>query len=81
VRAEAREQLIVHAVRIERQLLRVRQRRFLRFAERTILEVFERGQVLLAGSEPRSLRGVRAVSIFAVVDPRDESRHELLRPW
>ena len=40
--AQPREEGIVHRVRVEGELLRVRQRRLLRVAERTVLEVEQR---------------------------------------
>jgi hypothetical protein len=68
VGAKPREQGVVDAVGVERQLLRIRERRLLRVGERAALEVEERLEVLLRRAMPRSLRGVRAVSILAVVE-------------
>ncbi len=80
MRAEPREQRVVDGVRIERELLRVGERGFLRVAERAVLEIDERVELLVRRAVPRSLRGVRAVSILANVETRHERRHELLRP-
>jgi hypothetical protein len=68
VLAEPREERVADAVRVERQLLRVRERRLLRVAEGSVLEVDQRIDLLVRRAVPRSLRGVRAVSILAVVD-------------
>jgi hypothetical protein len=68
VRAEPREQRVVDGVRVERELFRIRQRRLLRVRERAVLEVEQRRELLLRRAVPRSLRGVRAVSILAVIE-------------
>jgi len=80
MRAEPREQSVVDGVRVERKLLRVRERRFFRIRERAVLEVEQRRELLVRPAVPRNLRGVRAVSILAVVQTRDERGHELFRP-
>ena len=66
--AKPREQSVVDRVRVERELLRVRERRFLRIGERAVLEVEQRGELFVRPAVPRSLRGVRAVSILAGVE-------------
>jgi len=80
MRAEPREQCVVDGVGVEGELLRVRERGLLRVAERPVLEVDERRELLVRRAVPRSLRGVRAVSILAAVEARDERGHELFRP-
>jgi hypothetical protein len=69
MRAQPREQTLADQMRIECQLLRVRQRCFLSFAERTILKIEKALQLFLGRTVPRSLRGMRAISILAPVDP------------
>ncbi len=66
---KTREQFLVDGVRVDRELLRVRERGPLGIGEAVILEVGQTLQLLVGRSMPRSLRGVRAVSIFASVDP------------
>jgi hypothetical protein len=78
VLAQTREHRIVDFVRIERELLRIRQRRLFFLIERPVLEIEQRFDLRFLRSVPRSLRSVRAVSVFASVDARDERRHELL---
>jgi len=58
VPAKAREQRVVDAEGIDRQLLRVGQRRFLFLIERTALEIEDLLELLIGCPMPRSLRGV-----------------------
>jgi hypothetical protein len=76
---QPREQSIVDAERVDGQSPRVCERCFLRIRERAALEIEQRLQLILTCSMPRSLRGVRAVSILAAVQARDERRDQLLR--
>jgi hypothetical protein len=69
MRAQSGEQLLADLVRVERQLLCIRQRGLLGIAERSRFKIEEPGQLFLGRPMPRSLRGVRAVSIFAAIDP------------
>lgn len=73
------EELISDFVRIERELLCVRQGRFFGVGERPVFEVEQPAELVVRRSVPRSLRGVGAVSIRADVHSRDERRHQLLR--
>ena len=68
MRAEPREQSVVDCVRVERELLRIGERSFLGVGERAVLEIEERVELLAGRAVPRSLRGVRAVSILAGVE-------------
>jgi hypothetical protein len=56
--AKPREHRVVDAVRIDRQLLRVRQRRLLLPVERSVLEIEDVLELRVRRPEPRSLRGV-----------------------
>ena len=56
--AKAREQRVVDAEGVDRQLLRVGQRRFLLLVERTALEIENLLELRVGRSMPRSLRGV-----------------------
>ena len=56
--AEPREYRVVDAVRIDGQLLRVRQRRLLLLVERPPLEIEDLLELRVRRPEPRSLRGV-----------------------
>ena len=58
VPAQAREQFVVDPLRIDRELLRVCECRFLGIAERACLKVEQLRELILARSVPRSLRGV-----------------------
>lgn len=79
VLAQTLEHRIIDFMRVERELPRVRKRRFFFFVERSVLEIDQGLQLLLRRPMTRSLRGVGAVSILAAVDARDERGHELLR--
>ncbi|HJW93528.1 MAG TPA: hypothetical protein VJ901_07915 [Thermoanaerobaculia bacterium] len=56
--AKPREHRIVDAIRIDGQLLRVRQRRLLLVIERSALEIENLLELRIRRPEPRSLRGV-----------------------
>jgi len=58
VLAEAREQRVVDAEGVDRQLLRVGQRCFLLLVERTALEIEDLLELRVGRPMPRSLRGV-----------------------
>jgi len=74
---EPGEHCVIDRVGLDRELSRVSKSRLFRVAERTAIEFQQRRELLLGGSMPRSLRGVRARSVFAAVDPRDERRDQL----
>ena len=81
MRAEPREQSVVDAVSVERELRRVGERGLFGIGERAVLEVEQSvAELLVRRAVPRSLRGVGAVSVLAAVEARDEGGHELLRP-
>ena len=78
--AQPGEQRVIDSMRVDRELLRVRERRLFFVVEWPALEVEDLLELRVRRSMPRSLRGVRRVSIVAAVQPRHERRDELLRP-